>query len=617
MRIKHSDIVFLSSRTALIMKKSLLFLLIIPLSVSLTLAQKVKYKDIFPDLETRKFNKVEPTLRAFLANEKNSEHANANYYMGVITEAKFLLSDVIKDTTSLYTFGDTAVSFFKKSLALITEKEIKKNEKYYQVFFRRDLRTGEFGIKLSDVHLDIEKKIESIESRMKSVRDFHQSVQDLTNLESGLLDMFNDLVNNSTSFGDYLMQSEIEAITVLGDIQSAGKAFKDKADNALEVAKELGVTDYYQDTEYKPIEEFKELPPVFPEDDQKITTYDFSTWASETKSKLNGEIFELKDAIKEFDKNLSSSKVKIKGKAIPELPLQLPESIQGTLSQYDEDGVAARILKTKMKENFVLFYSDTLFNKALLDSTLIANQVKMSDSIVNGLEEILTLSSVTDDEVVKGGRYYGDYYSSRFEGVKGVQKYLGQVNRWAKRTLTDWKETQAFWDLRNNWGISGNDTIPLRRVDEDFSGNYVTNGFLETPGDSIISWGVKADSLLGYIAKFGPDRKLIWQFRFESDILDEEGKRLFESDTLHSGEGELIFYLFNDEKEEADLTVVNTALSGAIKWTATASAKKKPEYSTYSPAIQETIIFLYPQEAYPLPSGELGYITINRNGEVR
>ena len=121
-------------------------------------AQKVKYKDIFPMLEAKQYDQVEGYLKSYVFDPKNDEHANSQLHMGYIFEDKLLKADILKDTAQLYGWGDSAVLYLAKAKALIDEKELKKRDEYYQAFYRRDLRSGEFGIKLSDVQLELDKK---------------------------------------------------------------------------------------------------------------------------------------------------------------------------------------------------------------------------------------------------------------------------------------------------------------------------------------------------------------------------------------------------------------------------------------------------------------------------
>jgi len=57
--------------------------------------------------------------------------------------------------------------FYDKAFKGITEKELRKNDEYYEAYLRRDLRTGKFVIKLSDVQLDIDNKVHFLKEKKK------------------------------------------------------------------------------------------------------------------------------------------------------------------------------------------------------------------------------------------------------------------------------------------------------------------------------------------------------------------------------------------------------------------------------------------------------------------
>ena len=585
--------------------------------VSVLHAQKVKYKDIFPDLEARKFNKVEPQLKAFLANEKNADHANAHYQMGLITEAHFLLQDIVADTSALFTYGDDALAFYRKSIPLITEKELKKNDEYYQSFYRRDLRTGEFGIKMSDVHLDIENKIASIETRMAAVRAFHAAVSDLTGLESELLERFNRMVSGATSYHDYLMRSDLEAISDLGDLQARFKAFDDKANEILKVGETLQVEDYYASIEYQSISTFETLPAVFPENNNKIVTWQFSDWASTAKAALNSEIFVMKNELTQFGKKLTNQTNALKSATPVDFTTSIPIHLDDKLLKYDPDPLPRNLLLARMKENTVRYLTDTTMNTMLLDSSVIIYQVNIADSILTTMTDLKKLLTLNDQKIDRGIAYYRDY-TGNLGGAEGIREYISSTEQWIASITPYWEENFRFWDMRDNWGVTATDTIPLHVVDTSYHGAFVTKGFLDLPENEIMSWGFKRDSLIGFVARFGADRKLVWEDRFETDLLYVDVAEPFITDTLASDAGQVAFYLYRElVSGRSNINIVNVAIEGDVNWSVNTQCSKEPEYTTYSHAIGETTIFMYPQEAYPLTTGELGYFIINRDGEIR
>ncbi len=120
----------------------------------LLLAQKVKYKDLIVLLTSKQYEKAEPFLKRYL--KENDDNPNAFLYMGIVFQEKSATIDPLLHTEILCSNLDSATLFYDKAFKGINEKELRKNDEYYEAYTRRDLRTGKFVIKLSDVQLDIE-----------------------------------------------------------------------------------------------------------------------------------------------------------------------------------------------------------------------------------------------------------------------------------------------------------------------------------------------------------------------------------------------------------------------------------------------------------------------------
>jgi tetratricopeptide (TPR) repeat protein len=135
---------------------------------SATYAQKVKYKDIFGLLKTKQYEAAEPFLRKYL--KENDDNPNAFLYRGIIAHEKSAKEDILRNTEKTIAQMDTAIYFYTKAYQTITEKELKRNDEYYELYNRRDLRTGEFGVKLSDVQFDIQKKLEGLRERIDRLK---------------------------------------------------------------------------------------------------------------------------------------------------------------------------------------------------------------------------------------------------------------------------------------------------------------------------------------------------------------------------------------------------------------------------------------------------------------
>src|SRR5687767_652689 len=149
-------------------KIRLIQFLLLSLIASAAFGQKTKYKDIFGLLNTKRYEEAEPFLKRYL--KETNDNPNAFLYMGIIYQEKSAKDDVLKQTKRAIMNMDSAIFFYDKASKSITEKELKRNDEFYQAYNRRDLRTGEFGVKLSDVQFDLEKKIEGLRERIDRVK---------------------------------------------------------------------------------------------------------------------------------------------------------------------------------------------------------------------------------------------------------------------------------------------------------------------------------------------------------------------------------------------------------------------------------------------------------------
>ena len=188
------------------MNKSLLLIVLLSIGFvsNQAIAQKkVKYdKDIFPLIAAKNFDQAIPMIFTYLSDPKNESHANANLQIGLFYENRVNSLHIVNDSTAILGASDTSVIYLSKAKALITEKELKKNDEFYQDFYRRDLRSGEFGIKISDVHLDIENKLESLRNINKYAHTIYVNLYNLNAANQYSKDASTNLTQRYTTIND-------------------------------------------------------------------------------------------------------------------------------------------------------------------------------------------------------------------------------------------------------------------------------------------------------------------------------------------------------------------------------------------------------------------------------
>lgn len=137
-----------------IKNKRIVFCLLLLLTGIATNAQKLKYKDIFDLLETKQYEVAEPLLKQYL--EKEQDNPSAFLYMGIILMDKYYKTPEAEIAKQI---KNEAITSFEQAKLKLNEREVSKNEKYYSTYKRRNVRTGNMEVRLSDIVLDIDNRI--------------------------------------------------------------------------------------------------------------------------------------------------------------------------------------------------------------------------------------------------------------------------------------------------------------------------------------------------------------------------------------------------------------------------------------------------------------------------
>ena len=192
------------------------------------------------------------------------------------------------------------------------------------------------------------------------------------------------------------------------------------------------------------------------------------------------------------------------------------------------------------------------------------------------------------------------------------------MKRWSSRNKEWITNSVDYWSERNKWGIIAKEGEPERKIalfltDSLYSGFKVlrVNKF-SIP--QVVICGVDSLKQKGYLGSFGEDRVEQWAMEF--DLPDSEGL-IYEIDTIPATDGATSFYVYNENSEEDNLSAVSYTDAGTLEWAVTVTVAKKPVDFKFDDLTQELTILLYPEEELPLDSDDLGYIVIDRTGNVR
>lgn len=588
------------------MKFAKLFLLVALLVPVLTNGQKIKYKDLFPLLSAGSYTaENEKTLKTFLANEKKP-HANGNLHLGYILEKRFNEMDILADTTLIDATGDSAIAQLNMAKGLIDEKEL-KNDEYYQTFYRRDLRTGEFGIKLSDVHLEIEKKIETIEARKASIRNFNtllHRIQGRNNLSAGI---YQQIVTKGVTMRDMLFALTDDDFLLVERLIDNAKGLYVLADDLKESARELG-SDYYQSFKTFKIIENHGIDGIEQSDvfSGELDLWDYETWASAVKAEYN--------AVKGYKNDISA-----KSAALDEAFKKVEQGVDpGSISvddltanaqKYDPDGSALSLLNFRRAQLEVSRLSSPAITPAWQDSLNVFAQLDAAGQILEELGSMTTIYSdlSAPEKISVASNRYPGILDTYYGGTSGYSEFVQNLSGWLNSQKIIWASRSDALILKDRYATSAEEKIPLFvNNDPQKYMTLITSGEIEK-----VAAGFDAEAAKGFVVWSGAARTI--DAKLELDL----GTMTLDSlvadaipTTLFSG------YFFDPKLTENNLFIFATKGPGQIKWTNLITAPNAPVSFRYDEMLDQLTVFYYPQDQLP-GDGVTAYIVIDRTGTVR
>nr|HPI79873.1 hypothetical protein [Cyclobacteriaceae bacterium] len=330
--------------------------------------QKVKYKDLFVLLNAKQYDQAEPFLRKYLA--ENDDNPNAYLFMGIIFQEKASHNDVLKHTDIMLGNIDSAIYYYDKAYQQVDEKEVRRNDEYYQAYNRRDLRTGKFGVKLSDVQFDLEKKMQALKERKVLVRELKTHYNNAESLYAKAQFLFKDIQLKYGSEKALFLRSDESTIQDLNRIahtfDSCMLSFKSYKD----VLSAYGNSGHNQEValmEIGNLEKDGTTPADFMQD--KITLWDYKKWAENSISGIEKEIVPMRENLIAYDIAINKLREKLKKDSVSvknDLTKLVDKILYDQLGKYDPDPLPMDIFGMKIAE--LGYLSELINNKPLRDS---------------------------------------------------------------------------------------------------------------------------------------------------------------------------------------------------------------------------------------------------------
>ena len=576
--------------------------------------QKVKYKDLFVLLNAKQYDQAEPFLRKYLA--ENDDNPNAYLFMGIIFQEKASHNDVLKHTDIMLGNIDSAIYYYDKAYQQVDEKEVRRNDEYYQAYNRRDLRTGKFGVKLSDVQFDLEKKMQALKERKVLVRELKTHYNNAESLYAKAQFLFKDIQLKYGSEKALFLRSDESTIQDLNRIahtfDSCMLSFKSYKD----VLSAYGNSGHNQEValmEIGNLEKDGTTPADFMQD--KITLWDYKKWAENSISGIEKEIVPMRENLIAYDIAINKLREKLKKDSVSvknDLTKLVDKILYDQLGKYDPDPLPMDIFGMKIAE--LGYLSELINNKPLRDSASVKLKLEMVEKElkeINSLDSIATKLEARDMEadVLDYAHFVKNAY-----GTPAVVKSLVKTTKdFADREKE--RKTAVFAQLKESlrWMVVEADSIPLF-MEVPKSSPYKPLLLVE---DKYTAGFQFSDSVAtGYFSTIAPSRKggIKVVFPVDNKVFNRKNLPITKALSASDENGQVFYILFYSEgkvNEKFPATLAKIYRTDGLAWSHDFSYGLLPVEVTFQVESGEVAI------KTSNPAGESKMVFIDKNGKPK
>lgn len=430
--------------------------------ISAAYGQKVKYKDIYALLSTKQFEQAEPFLKSYL--KETADNPNAFLFMGSIFQEKASRNDVLKQTSVALANMDSAILYYDRAYKSIDEREVRKNKDYYQSYNRRDLRTGEFGVKLSDIQFDIEKKIEALKERIDKVKmvKYYFALADSTYRRSNALYLL--LQKRYPTQNQLYLRADENTIADLKTLSmrfdSCAKAFE----RYLAANATAGKTGYQQRVTLAAIEDFRkdgrDIADLY---QQEVKWWDYKTFADDALGVIEKEILPMRKHLIAYDLEINKLRGKLKADSVSvrsDLTKLIDRLLYDQLKKFDPEPLPTTVFALKSAE--LAYRSMKIEHAPLRDSSDLHLQIRLLQQEAKLLSELDSAAQKLPDENIDAkASDYADFISSAYNSVADLKRFVRTLKDFGAAEQRENGPRLAAYTRALNYIVDGSDTIPL------------------------------------------------------------------------------------------------------------------------------------------------------------
>jgi hypothetical protein len=426
-------------------------------------AQKIKYKDLYVLLRAKNYNDGAGFLKSYITT--NPEHPNANYQMGLMLEYKLSEFDLLKESEEILTRADSAILYFDRAYGYITPKEVKKHDDdYYELFKRRNLRTGKFEVILSDVQLDIEDRKNSLQKKKNdvalintrfnsSVKFYEQANGNYQNLRALYKDELTLSLGAVDSTVTIINNMIVQSDSAYANIKEYKKLKKEFQPSSIEV---IITNTTYSDFSSEALRK----PDYY---GKKIDFYNFSLWGAERLSAIE-EWKVFMDNLIEFDNSLQRISERIATDSVDlssDIFKKITSPTLKEIKSIDPESLLVNVFQYKISQlNYASLWMN--WHNQIADTVDVGLQMDFVNKLKSQLEGVARLEAAlhSTDESIFMLRYH-KLVEARYSTKEKLFNYINNQAALVKKQEEHVATLLMDIEERDKWGYWKEDTISL------------------------------------------------------------------------------------------------------------------------------------------------------------
>ncbi|HEX6227300.1 MAG TPA: hypothetical protein VFZ52_22945 [Chryseolinea sp.] len=591
-------------------KISLIQFFLLSCIISASFGQKVKYKDIFGLLNTKRYEEAEPFLKRYL--KETDDNPNAYLYMGVIYQEKSAKDDVLKQTKRAIANMDSAIYFYDKAYKSINEKEVKRNDEFYQAYNRRDLRTGEFGVKLSDIQFDLEKKIEGLRERIDRVKMVKHYFSLADTLYRRSTSLFTSIKNEYPEEKSLYLQADAELLKKLTALAVRFDSCVKVFENYRSSSTTIGRTGYDQALAFNDINDYAAdgaSPANFFLDDVEVWNY--KKFADKVKVAIEKDIIPMRDLLVSYDVEINKLREKLNKDSVSvknDLTTLIDKLLMEKLKKYDPDPLPMDLFTLKISD---LEYRSTLLeHMPYRDSADIHYRLELLDEEFKYLGELDSIAAkLTAEDIDRKAENYTHFITNTYSNTVVLKSYVKALKEYSDREKRKKNAEAEEAERALRWIVSGPDSIPATT---EAKSSMFRPVILEEEKYTAGLYYKDSVDVSGYFATIVPSRKSDVKILFpiEKSHFELTDSSSVKGSIFSDAGGQLYFVmLYNEAKTKNDkiaATVAKIYRSDGLAWSSNYLLEFKPIEILFKPETGELTL-----------RGESDQSVVDKNGKIK